>query len=74
MRADGYDVFECKYYNRPMKLSECQKEEKQVKSVCDIKWNSIGFVCSAGFDFRSDEYALIDGNEIYLSEVLQSEQ
>ncbi|MDD4525362.1 MAG: ATP-binding protein [Lachnospiraceae bacterium] len=73
-RADGYDVFECKYYNRPMKLSECQKEEKQVKSVSDIKWNSIGFVCSAGFDFRSDEYALIDGNEIYLSEVLQSEQ
>lgn len=52
MRADGYDVFECKYYNRPMKLSECQKEEKQVKSVSDIKWNSIGFVCSAGFDFR----------------------
>ena len=62
---DGYDFYEVKFYEKPMTKAECETEEKQVRSLCEITCKKIGFICSAGFDFSDDKYELLDAAEIY---------
>ena len=61
-RNGNYDFYECKFYDRPMTLQECQQEEKQVRSMV----SKIGFVCTGGFAFEEDsDYVLIDGEGLF---------
>lgn len=62
---DGYDFYEVKFYEKPMSLSDCENEEKQIREICDIYCKKIGFICSSGFNFKDSRYNLITGNEIY---------
>lgn len=62
---DGYDFYEVKFYEKTMTLSDCEKEEKQIRDICNIYCKKIGFICSAGFDFKDSRYDLITGNDIY---------
>ncbi len=64
-RADGYDFVECKYWSRPMKMSECREEEKQLKAIEGIVCRRMGFACSAGFSFTDDRYELINGENLF---------
>lgn len=64
-KKNGYDFYECKFYSSPMKLEECEEEEKQVKAMTGMDYENIGFVASAGFDFISERYALIASTELY---------
>ena len=61
----GYDFYEVKYYENPMTLSECEKEENQIKQMKEITCNKIGFVSSSGFAFSSEKYDLIHGEDLY---------
>lgn len=63
--SGGYSFYEAKYYKEPMSLEECKKEEAQIKSVTEIDCKKIGFVCTAGFDFESDEYELLNAEKLY---------
>ncbi len=65
--SQGYDFYEVKFYDKPMTLEECIKEENQIKQMNEINWKNIGFICSSGFDFSSDKYILITGNDLYTS-------
>lgn len=65
LRQNGYDFYECKFYQSPMKLSECEAEEKQILSIPNITCHDIGFVCSSGFDFHDDRYKLISGEDLF---------
>ncbi len=69
-RTEGYDFIECKYYTRPMTLDECRQEEEQLSLIEGIKCRKIGFACSAGFDFHTDRYELISGEDLF-SETLR---
>ena len=65
-RNGNYDFYECKFYDRPMTLQECQQEEKQVRSIREIAVSKIGFVCTGGFAFEEDsDYVLIDGEGLF---------
>ncbi len=66
-RSDGkYDFYECKFYDTPMTLEECNSERDQLKQIRGIQVSNIGFVSTSGFDFNdSKEYILIDGNMLY---------
>lgn len=64
--ADGYSFFEAKFYEKPMTLDECKKEEAQIKELADIFCKKIGFVSSSGFDFEDSKYTLIDGQQLYI--------
>ena len=64
---DGYDFYEVKFYEKPMSKAECEKEEAQVRLLCEINCKKVGFVCSAGFDFKSKKYELIDDRMIFLN-------
>lgn len=63
--ADGFDFYECKYYRAQMTMSECLQEELQVRAVPGADVRNVGFICSAGFGFDSDEYDLISGEDLY---------
>lgn len=64
-RPDGYDFIGCKYYSKPMTMSECEKEEQQLKTLQGKTCRKIGFACSAGFSFSSDRYDLITGEDLF---------
>ena len=69
-RKEGYDFYECKLYDKPMKKKECIQEESQIRSI-GIPCFKIGFVCSAGFDFQDDQYYLISEKDLYAEELLK---
>ena len=61
-----YDFYECKYFDRPMTLKECEQEKCQLQDIQGIEVSRIGFVCTGGFDFEDKaEYILIDGKALY---------
>lgn len=64
-KKNGYDFYECKFFNRPMTLTECETEEMQVRNIAGLEINKIGFVCLSGFDFKQNQYELIDGEALY---------
>ena len=62
-----YDFYECKYFDRPMTLKECEQEEDQLRNMQGIEASGIGFVCTGGFEFESKpDYDLIDGQALYI--------
>lgn len=68
-RGSKLDFYECKYFDRPMALAECQAEEHQVRAIPGADVGAIGFVCPGGFDFESDAYELVSGADLYLPEL-----
>ncbi len=64
-KEDGYVIYECKHYKNRMSEAECQAEAAQVKRISGLKVSEMGFICSAGFDFSTDAWQLITGENIY---------
>ena len=61
-----YDFYECKYFDRPMTLRECEQKKDQLQKTQGIQVTGIGFVCAGGFDFESKaQFILIDGEALY---------
>ena len=68
MRRTGgrYDFYECKYFDRPMTLSECRQEQEQIGRVPGMDASGVGFVCTGGFAFADPHgFILIDGEQLY---------
>ncbi len=64
--GNQYDFYECKYFDRPMTLRECEQERDQLRRIKGMEVSGIGFVCSGGFDFEiKTDSILIDGNALY---------
>ena len=67
-RGGVLDFYECKYFDRPMTLAECEVEERQVKALQGVigsRIGSVGFVCAGGFDFEGTAYELVSGSDLY---------
>ena len=61
-----YDFYECKFYDRPMTLKECEQEKRQLQELQGIEVSGMGFVCSGGFGFENKtNYTLVDGKDLY---------
>ena len=67
-RADGYVIFEVKYYAQPMTLDEIHREAQQVKDIKELTVNQLGFIAINGFVEQEKPYAYLDGSDIYMSE------
>ena len=63
--GDKYDFYECKYFDRKMSIQECKAEEIQLNAIKGIDVAGIGFICSEGFSFESNDYKLIGGKDLY---------
>ena len=63
---EGYDFYDVKFYEKPMPLNECEKKEKQIRSIIGLPCKNISFICSAGFSFEEGKYKLITAEDLYL--------
>lgn len=64
-RKDNYDVYEVKYYSKPLSLKEMQAEEEQIMNIKGLAVGNIGFISVRGFEEVSSEYDCISGEELY---------
>lgn len=66
--ADGYEIYEAKYYAQPMTLDEIHREVQQVEAIKELKVKQIGFIAINGFAEREGPYLYLDGNDIFANE------
>ncbi len=64
--GEHYDFYECKYFDRPMTIGECEQERQQLRHTKGIAVSGIGFICTGGFDFENNhDFILVDGDSLY---------
>ena len=66
--ADGYEIYEAKYYAQPMPLDEIHREVQQVEEIKELTVKKIGFIAINGFAEREEPYLYLDGNVIFANE------
>ncbi|MDE6586042.1 MAG: hypothetical protein K2K80_05120, partial [Clostridia bacterium] len=64
-RKDNFDIYETKYYSKPLSLTEMQEEEEQIRNIKGLAVGNIGFISTSGFGEVSSEYDCISGEELY---------
>ena len=66
--ADGYEIYEAKYYAQPMPLDEIHREVQQVEEIKELTVKQIGFIAINGFAEKEEPYLYLDGNNIFANE------
>ena len=66
--ADGYEIYEAKYYAQLMTLDEIHREVQQVEAIKELTVKQIGFIAINGFAEREEPYLYLDGNDIFANE------
>lgn len=64
-KAEGYEIYEAKYYIGKLTEKEMLKEEKQVLSIQGLRIERIGFITISGVEVQLDRFEYIDGNQLY---------
>ena len=63
--ADGYAIYEAKYYAQPMTLDEIRREAQQVANIKQLAVKQLGFIAINGFVEQEKPYTYLDGNDIF---------
>lgn len=63
--ADGYAIYEAKYYAHPMTLDEIHRETQQVANIKELAVKQLGFIAINGFVEQEKPYTYLDGNDIF---------
>lgn len=63
--ADGYEIFETKYYAQPMTLDEIHHEAQQVEAIKELKVKKLGFIAINGFNEQEKPFIYLDGNDVF---------
>ena len=66
--ADGYEIYEAKYYAQPMPLDEIHREVQQVEEIKELTVKQICFIAINGFAEKEEPYLYLDGNDIFANE------
>lgn len=64
-RKDNYDIYEVKYYSKPLSLKEMQAEEEQIRNIKGLAVGNIRFVSASGFEEFSSKNDCISGDDLY---------
>lgn len=63
--ADGYAIYEAKYYAQPMTLDEVHHEVQQVEGIKELAVKQLGFIAINGFAEQEKPYIYLDGNDLF---------
>lgn len=63
--ANGYAIYEAKYYAQPMTLDEIHREAQQVANIKELAVKQLGFIAINGFVEQEKLYTYLDGNDIF---------
>lgn len=64
-QRNGYVIAECKFLKTAMTKKLAEKEEEKILSIPGLRINGIIFVSASGFNFSSDRYCLVSGEDLY---------
>ena len=64
-KADGYEIYEAKYYAGKLTEKEMLKEEQQVLNIPGLQIEKIGFITVSGVEVQPDRFVFIDGEQLY---------
>lgn len=64
-RANGFDIYEAKYYVGQLTEKEMLQEEKQVLEIPALNIEKIGFITVSGVENKLERFEYIDGDKLY---------
>ena len=60
-----HQIFEAKYYKKPMAASEMHKEISQVREFESLNITRLGFIAVNGFEKQESEFLYYTGEDLY---------
>ena len=63
--GDQYQIYEAKYYRKPMTLSEIHKEAGQIRDIESLNVVRLGFIAANGFEKPEDGFSFFSGEDLY---------
>ena len=63
--GDQYQIYEAKYYRKPMTLSEIHKEAGQIRDIDSLNVVRLGFIAANGFEKQEDGFSFFSGQDLY---------
>ena len=63
--GDQYQIYEAKYYRKPMTLSEIHKEAGQIRDIDSLNVVRLGFIAANGFEKQEDGFSFFSGEDLY---------
>ena len=63
--GDQVQIFEAKYYQKPLALSEIHREAGQIREIEALKVVSLGFIAVNGFEKQEPGYSYYNGEDLY---------
>ena len=63
--GNQYQIYEAKYYKKPMALSEIHKEIRQVRDIESLNVVQLGFIAVNGFEKQEDGIHCYNGEDLY---------
>ncbi len=63
--GDQYQIYEAKYYRKPMTQSEIHKEAGQIRDIGSLNITRLGFIAVNGFEKQEDDFSYYSGEDLY---------
>ncbi len=63
--GNQYQIYEAKYYRKPMTLSEIHKEIGQIRDIESLNVVRLGFIAVNGFEKQEDGFCWYSGEDLY---------
>jgi len=63
--GDQYRIYETKYDQKPLALSEIHKEAGQIREIEALNVVQLGFIAVNGFEKQEDGYSYYSGEDLY---------
>ena len=61
----NYEIYEVKYYKKPMTLDEIHSEIGQINDIRELSISKIGFIAVNGFENDTEEYIYYTGDDLF---------
>ena len=63
--GDEYEIYEVKYFKKPMTLAEVHHEAGQVREIKALNVVRLGFIAVNGFEDREAGFTYYTGEDLY---------
>ena len=63
--GDEYEIYEVKYFKKPMTLAEIHHEAGQVREIKALNVVRLGFIAANGFEAQEEGFTYYTGEDLY---------
>lgn len=62
--GDDYELYEAKFYKKPVTPDEIHREARQVREIKDLEIKRLGFIAASGFEKTDDDHIYYTGEDL----------